>query len=136
LVLKSDRWSHGFAGDAPLFRQHQNLPVFPIFWSLVDTAVHLNMHDYVRQEAANHLLGGKQMPMRQWLGEIDTVFPALDPVDELRHYWSVEFVEQNGYLPGMNDLLDKALDIKLHSDDVPKDILEEASKRPGYGGNS
>jgi len=136
LVLNTDRWRHGFAGDAPLFKQYQNIPVFPVLWSLVDTAVHLNMYDYVRQEAANHLLGGKQMPLSQWVAELDTVSPAIHPVEELRQYWSVGFIEQNGYPPGLNDLLDKALDLKLHSDDVPKDILEDASKRPGYGGNS
>jgi len=136
LVLKTDRWSQGFAGDAPLFRQYQNLSVFPILWSLVDTAVHVNMYDYVRQEAANELLGGKQIPMSQWLAELDNVSPALDPVEELRHYWGVGFVEQNGYLPGLNDLLDKAQDLKLYSDDVPEDILEEAETRPGYGRNS
>ena len=129
LVVKKGLWSEGYAGDVALFQHYQELQVFPILWSNIDPAINTEMREVIGGVSARVFSGKKQVLLSQWLDEINNVPPPVDRIEELRTHWEIEFFKDNQRHPDFDDLMSIANDLRVHFDDVPPDILEEAGKR-------
>lgn len=129
LVVKKGLWREGYVGDVASFQHYQELQVFPILWSNIDPAINAEMREVIGGVSARVFSGKKQVLLSQWLDEINNVPPPVDRIEELRTHWEIEFFKDNQRHPDFDDLMSIANDLRVHFDDVPPDILEEAGKR-------
>jgi len=127
LAMQGGTLSSGFAGDFPLFQGAQNIDVFPIVWVEKNPNVFQNLHKLVKEAAAGALLGVDDPILVKKIAQLDSAPVTPGPVEELRLWWEVEFLKENGRAPNHNDLLEMVNELKLRPDDIPPDILEASS---------